>query len=432
MILPSGVLRGDETPGKKLNVAGIGLGGQIQGHLSRLLQMGHHIGALCDVDANQIAGTRGRHKAGVAAAKDYRDYRVLFEKEKSLDAVVIATPDHWHAAICRAAMEAGLHVYCEKPLTHTVPEARGLRELSKKSKVVTQTGNQGSASGNLRRSIELIQADFFGAISDIHVWHPEHGWPSGDDRPDGSDDIPAGLDWDFWLGAAPVRPYKSGIYHPAKWRGWYDFGNGSLGDFCCHGFNMPVRALELDYPTKIDIVGTELGKESFARSCTVTFHFPARGERGPVKLHFYTGGDLPPENLQEDLKGTFGSLPRTGCILEGEKGQLESGLWNSHCYVRLNGEKKFLGAGNHKAAKEVPESLPRVKGHIEEWVDACAGGPKVFSDFDTGGHLTEIGLAGIVALRLQKNIAWDGPNMKVPGMPEADRFIHKKGRKTYL
>lgn len=429
-LLPSGLVQGEESE-TKLNIAAIGLGGQIQGHISRLFKMGHKITALCDVDSGQIASTRGRHKTGVESAKDYKDYRELFEKEKDLDAVVIATPDHWHAPICKAAMKAGLHVYCEKPLTHTVAEARELRELSKSSKGITQMGNQGSASPNLRRSIELIQAGLFGAITDIHVWHPAHNWPSGVDRPAESDTVPAGLDWDFWLGSAPERPYKTGIYHPAKWRGWYDFGNGSLGDFCCHGFNMPVRALNLDYPDKIDIKGTELGRESFAKSCTVTFHFPARGERGPVKLHFYTGGDLPPENLQEDLKGTFGKLPRTGCILEGEKGQLESGLWNSHCYVKLNGEQKFFGAGNHEAAKKVPLSLPRVEGHMEEWVAACLGGPKVFSDFDFGGHLTEIGLAGIVALRLQKSIPWDGPNMKVPGMPEADQYIARTGRTTY-
>lgn len=432
LILPGGVLRGQEKkPGAKLNVAFIGMGGQIQGHVSQILQLGHNVAALCDVDAGQISGSQKRHGAGVAKAAVYEDYRILLEKEKSLDAVVIATPDHWHAPICRAAIQAGKHVYCEKPLTHTIGEARQLRELSKGSKVITQTGNQGSASPNLRRSMELIAANFFGAITEIHVWHPPHGWPSGVDRPAGSDPIPAGLNWDFWLGKAPARPYKTGIYHPAQWRGWYDFGSGSLGDFCCHAFNMPVRALNLDYPTKIGVSGTELGRESFAKACTVRYHFPARGDRGPVKLNFYTGGDLPPDEATAQLRESVGSLPSTGCLLIGEKGQLQSGLWNSDCLIRLKEDKRFVWAGNHPAAKAIPESIPRVKGQLDEWVDACLGGPKVFSDFDFGGHLTEIGLAGILALRLQKDIDWDGAKMKVPGMPEADRLIHVEERGKY-
>ncbi len=432
LILPGGMLRGQERkPGARLNVAFIGMGRQIQGHVSQIMQLGHNVAAFCDVDAGQIEESRKRHGEGASKAAVYSDYRVLLEKEKTLDAVVIATPDHWHAPICRAAMQAGKHVYCEKPLTHTIAEARQIRELSKASKGITQTGNQGSASGNLRRSIELIQADFFGAITEIHAWHPPHGWPSGVDRPEGGDAVPAGLDWDFWLGNAPARPFKANNYHPVSWRGWYDFGNGSVGDFCCHAFNMPVRALNLDYPTKIEVSGTGLGKESFAKACTVSYHFPARGARGPVKLNFYTGGDMPPDEVTAGLRNASGSLPGTGCLLIGDKGQLQSGLWNSDCYIKLNGEKRFFGADNHPTAKEVPQSIPRVKSHIDEWLDACLGGPKVFSDFDFGGHLTEIGLAGIVALRLQKNIAWDGPGMKVPGMPEADRFIRKEERGNF-
>ena len=432
LMLPGGMLRGqDRKPGDKLNVAFIGMGNQIQGHVSQILQLGHNVVALCDVDASQIKNSQQRHGAGVAKAAVYADYRILLEKEKSLDAVVIATPDHWHAPICMAAMQAGKHVYCEKPLTHTIAEARAVRERAKASKVITQTGNQGSASGNLRRSMELIAAGFFGAITEIHAWHPPHGWPSGVDRPQGSDPVPAGLDWDFWLGTAPERPFKSGVYHPVQWRGWYDFGSGSVGDFCCHAFNMPVRALDLGYPTRIETSGTDLGKESFAKACTVRYHFPARGSRGPVKLNFYTGGDMPPDDVTAALRGSSGNLPGTGCLLSGSKGTLQSGLWNSDCYIMMNGEKRFVGADNHPAAKEIPQSLPRVKGHINEWLDACLGGPKVFSDFDFGGYLTEIGLAGVVALRLQKNIDWDGPGMKVPGMPEADRFIHPPERRRY-
>ncbi|MFN0127583.1 MAG: Gfo/Idh/MocA family protein [Verrucomicrobiales bacterium] len=429
LIVPAGFLRGQERkPSGKLNIAFIGMGGQIQGHVSRILELGHNVAALCDVDARQIDASKKQHGEGVAKAAVYADYRVLLEQEKSLDAVVIATPDHWHAPICRAAIQAGRHVYCEKPLTHTLAEARQLRELSRTSAVVTQTGNQGGASSQLRRSLELIAANLFGPIREVHVWHPEHSWPSGEARPDGGDPVPSGLDWDFWLGPAPVRPYKSGLYHPAKWRGWYDFGNGSLGDFCCHGFNLPVRALGLDSPTRIEISGTGLGLESFAKACTVRYHFPARADRGPVQLSFYTGGNQPPDDVTARLRESVGRLPSTGCLLIGDKGQLQSGLWNSDCSLRLNDDPKFLGADNHPAAREIPVSLPRVIGHLDEWVDACLGGPKVFADFDHGGHLTEIGLAGIVALRLQQSIDWDGPNLKVPGMPEADRYIRKSDR----
>jgi predicted dehydrogenase len=417
---------------RKLSIAFIGMGGQIQGHVSQLIQMGHHVAALCDVDARQIESSQKRHGEALAKAAIYQDYRVLFAKEKSIDAVVIATPDHWHAPVCRAAIKAGKHIYCEKPLTHTIAEARELRELAKASPVVTQTGNQGSASPGLRRSMELIAANFFGPISEIHVWHPDHSWPSGVSRPEGTDVMPEQLDWDFWLGTSPERPFKANQYHPVKWRGWYDFGNGSVGDFCCHGFNLPVRALNLDYPTHIEVSGQGLGLESFAKACTVRYHFPARGDRGPVKLNFYTGGDLPPPEVTAALTDSFGKLSGTGCLLLGTKGQLSSGLWNSDCYVKLNDDKRFTGADNHASAKEIPQTLPRVKSHLHEWVDACLGGPKVFADFDLGGHLTEIGLAGIVALRLQKNIDWDGPNMKVPGMPEADQYIRRTDRKTYL
>ncbi len=432
-ILPSGIV-GSRTlkPSDKLHVAAIGMGGRIQGHVSQLLKLGHHVTAFCDVDENQIRSSQKRHGDAGAKVSTYSDYRILLDKEKDLDAVVISTPDHWHAPICRAAMAAGKHVFCEKPLTHTLSEARLLRDLSKSSEVVTQTGNQGSASPNLRRSMEVIAAGLIGDVTDIHVWHPVHGPPYGTDRPADADPIPTGLDWDFWVGPAPSRSYKSNIYHPGKWRAWYDFGNGTLGDFCCHSFNMPLRALNLDYPNKIAISGKKLGKETFPEACTVTYHFPQRGKRKPVKLHFYTGGDEPPETNTKELRNTFGGLPRVGCLLDGTKGQLSSGLWNSQCYVRLRGEPKFRGADNHEAAKKVPITLPRSKGHLEEWLDACRGDGTCFADFDLGGHLTEIGLAGVVALKLQENIDWDGPNMRIPGSNAADAYVNKESRPNYL
>jgi len=387
--------------------------------------------ALCDVDPHGRDKAKKEHGATLAAAKTYSDYRKLLEAEKSVEAVIIATPDHWHAPICRAAMLAGKHVYCEKPLAHDIAQTRAIRELSRQCKVVTQTGNQGSASGNLRRNIEVIQAGVLGQIREIHAWHPAHGWPSGVERPAGSDALPPGFDWDFWLGQAPQRPYKASIYHPAQWRGWYDFGNGSIGDFCCHAFNLPVRALKLEYPTKIEFTGQGLGKESFAKSCTIRYHFPQRGQLDPVTIFFYTGGDLPPAEITRDMVATLGKVDRTGCIMIGEKGSISPGLWNQEGFFKLNGEPKYHDVLHHEATKSVPKTLPRAESHMAEWITACKGGPKTFSNFDIGGHLTEIGLAGTVALRVGHELNWDGQNMQAIGAPEAAKFIKPEYRKEW-
>ena len=419
---------------KKLNIGFIGMGGQIQGHVRNTLQFGHNAVAFCDVDPNQIDRSRNRHKDNAGNINAYMDYRLMLENEKSLDAVVIGTPDHWHAPICTAAMKAGKHVFCEKPLTHTIAESRDLRNLSRTAKVVTQTGNQGSASPNLRRSIELIQSGLLGQVSNVHVWHPAHGWPNGGDRPTGEDPVPKGMNWDFWCGPSPLRPYKSGVYHPGKWRGWYDFGNGSVGDFCCHSFNMPVRALNLKYPSEVRITKVEkAGFETYAKTVTHTFHFPAEGKRAAVNLIYYTGGvDMPPKHITDAMVGTFGSVPRVGAVVEAENGLLSSGLWNSQCYVKLNDEKKFVGGGNHGEAKKVAQTLPRANGHYREWTDAILDGGKTFAPFEIGGHLTEIGLSGIVALKLQRNLKWDGEVMKAKGIPEADALVRKKNREGWL
>lgn len=419
---------------KRLNIAFIGMGGQVQGHVKNALQLGHNVVAFCDVDPSQITRSQARYQAQAGQVKAYTDYRQLLEKEKTLDAVVIATPDHWHAPICTAAMHAGRHVYCEKPLTHTIAESRALRELSRQANVVTQTGNQGSASSNLRRSIELIQSGLLGQISNVYVWHPAHGWPNGVVRPAGSDPVPKGMNWDFWCGPAPIRPYKTEIYHPSKWRGWYDFGNGSMGDFCCHSFNMPMRALNLGYPSRVEISNVKkAGLESYAQAVTHTFHFAAQGDRAAVNLIYYTGGeDMPPTRVTDPLVSTFGSIPRVGAVVEGEHGLLCAGLWNSQCYIKMKGDRKFIGHAKHPEAVKVPQSLPRVHGHFQEWTDAILENGKTFSPFELGGHLTEIGLSGIVALRLQRNLKWDGQAMKAIGVPEADAFVRLPNRSDWL
>ena len=422
------------APSGRLAIACIGMGGQMNTDLQEAVGCGCQVVALCDVDKNQIAGARGGLGAKVAGAKEYHDYRELFADGKSFDAVIVATPDHWHAPICLAAMKAGKHVYCEKPLAHTVSEAREVRELSRRCKVVTQTGNQGAASGNFRRSMELIQAGLLGAVREIHVWHPPHEMATGVNRPDGEDPIPEGFDWDFWVGTSPMRPYKTGIYHPKRWRWWYDFGNGALGDFCCHGFSMPARALKLEYPTRIEVSGTGLGKETFAKTCRVRFLFPPGAGHGAVAINFYSGGDLPPAEATAGMGDTFGRVPDTGCLVMGEKGVISAGLWNNECFVRMQAEKEFQPAANHGAARIVPITLPRAPkdGHMLEWLEACRGNGKTFSPFEIGGHITEIGLVGAVALRLGRDIDWDGEQMKVKGVPEASALVKPDFRRKWL
>ena len=420
-----------ERAGQRLDVACIGLGGQMQGLMRRLVDLQQGIVAICDVDMNRIAATRKAFGPALASAKAYQDYRRLLDREKSVDAVVIATPDHWHALVASAAIRAGKHVYCEKPLTHTVAEARQLRTLAKQSKVVTQTGNQGSGSANFRRSIELIQAGVLGAVREVHIWHPPHSWPSGVERPTGADPIPDGFDWNFWIGPAPMRPYKQAIYHPAQWRGWYDFGGGSLADFCCHAFSMPVRALELDYPNRIEVFGVPQEKDSFPKSCRVHFSFPAKGSRGPVSIYFYTGQEKPGPEVTAGMAATFDKVPTTGCLVLGDKATLSAGLWNNECNLKMKGETSFSGT-NHDAAKPVPQTLPRARGdHMQEWVEACKGGPRTFSPFEIGGHVTEIGAAGLVALRLGRDINWDGVAMEAKAEPDAAPLIRPQDRTTW-
>ena len=440
-ILPSHVLSG---PNDRLSFACIGMGGQMRGYLvPELGKIDQQIVAICDVDKRQRDSAL--QVKSLAGAKPYHDYRELLDKEKNVDAVIIATPDHWHVPICQAALNSGKHVYCEKPLAHSVAECHALEQLAKSHpKQATQTGNQGCSTEGFRRSFEVIQSGLLGPITEVHVWHPAHGWPNGIDRPADSDPIPEGLDWKFWLGVAPDRPYKNTIYHPGQWRGWYDFGGGSIADFCCHGFQLAYRALELDAPTRIEATGDNLGHESFPTRCTIAFDFAAKGKRGPVKLFFHTGeNNLPPEHI------TKGSVGSTGCLIVGSEGTLSAGLWNTDCNVRFNDAKEFRGA-DHPEVANIAKTQPRIdtevlkwdpkraaqgqrprwsqvnNSHMFEWVLACAGDAKSYSPFEIGARITEVGMLGVLALRMQKPIVWDATKRQAVGLPEADAIIDPK------
>ncbi len=413
----------------KLNLAVVGCGGQGRGVMGGILGTGDvNLVALCDPDAQQIERARQAAGGQGGAAEAYEDYRRLLDRADTFDAVLIATPDHWHAPLCKAFLAAGKHIYCEKPLTHTVFEARELRQLSKRSKVITQMGNQGSASDSLRRSTELIKAGVLGQIRDVYMW--DIGVYAREGSAEGEDPVPGGFNWDLWVGPSAMRPYKAKVYHPFTWRDWYDFGNGGLADICCHAMNLPVRALDLGYPDRIVVNLQEDGRQVPDKSA-VEFHFAARGRLEPVVLH-WMGSARPPVEATKPLSDLFADQVSPGIIVLGEKGCIHTSHWNTDGLIRLFDEPATERVVTHAGTQHIAKTLPRVGGHDREWVDACLGKGRTFSDFDTGGHLTEIGLAGVVALRARKNLEWDGEHMRAQNAPEASRFVRPRYRKKWL
>ena len=424
------VLRGQASStaaNNKVNLVVVGCGGQGRGDMSGLLANGANLVALCDPDAEQIQKARGAaSKHGGDKARAYEDYRRLLEDAASYDAVLIATPDHWHAPLAKAFMKAGKHVYCEKPLTHSIAEARELRELSRTSKVATQMGNQGSASSSLRRCTEIIKAGALGQIREMY--HSGIGVTANEGSAPGEDPIPSGFNWDLWVGPSALRPFKQGVYHPATWRGWFDFGNGGLADFCCHAINLPLRALDLSYPERL-VMNLNASGQQVPGKAAVEFHFAARGSLPPVVLHWMGDTKPPTEIIQPALDADPG---KTGLFIRGEKGCIFTSHWNTEGMIRLNGEAGLQGVQQHAATKAIPESLPRTRDHGREWLDACRGQGRTFSDFDLGGKLTEIGLSAVVAIRARKTIEWDGEKMQATNAPEAARFVRTEHRPKWL
>jgi len=423
----------------RLKLAVIGSGGQGRYDMRNYLSLKEHVVAICDVDDNQIAQAKKEGGDAVKDAKVYHDYRKLLEDAKSYDAVLIATPDHWHATLCTAFLKAGKHIYCEKPLTHSIAEARALRELVKsKPNLATQMGNHGSAEPTMRRSVELIRAGVLGQVHDVYAWLDGGGFPHAMERPKTEDPVPVGFNWDFWCGPSPYRPFKSGIYHPFAWRGWYDFGNGQLADFTCHIFNTAMRSLNLTYAQKIEVAGTDLGRECYGTTNQLKMHFPARQgteptrSLDPVTLHWMDGGPRPSDDILKDVIAVYKKPPNGGCLIVGEKGSIFSTPWNAGAVIKLNDEPKFKGVLDHEATKDVPVTLPRKVSHMQEWVNACKGKGKAWSDFEFGAHLTEIGLAGVMALRTGHDIEWDGEAMVAKNAPDAANIIKTPVRRAWM
>jgi predicted dehydrogenase len=407
---------------EKLNIAIIGAGGQGGGNT--LAVAGENIVALCDVDAQRAGGTFDRFPN----AKKYVDFRKMFDEMRgAIDAVVVSTPDHTHAAAAVAAMKAGLHVHCEKPLTRTVVEARLMRETAAKQNVVTQMGNQGSASEGLRRATELAWAGVVGELREAHIWFGGGNNPV--DRPKDEPPVPATLQWDLWLGPAPVRPYNP-AYVPASWRNWRAFGTGSMGDFGCHSINLAFRGLRLDRvwnpepagaqaaaPTiRVEAEASETHPESYSRWMIVRYQMPARGSLPAVPVTWYNGGPRPPQDL---LRGH--PMTEHGCLLVGEKGAIFSDCpWNTR--FKLLPEKQFEGF------QGPAPTIPRGPGHHAEWIQACKGGAKPFSSFDFGGSLTEMILLGHAALLAGHPLVYNPQSGTLVNGGEDNRLLHRDYR----
>jgi predicted dehydrogenase len=429
-IVPRHVLGGPghTPPSEKLNIAGVGVGGMGKKNLENCA--GENIVSLCDVDQDYAAKTYKAHPD----AKVYTDFREMLDKQKDIDALIIATPDHTHAIIAMAAMRAGKHVYVQKPLAHSVQEVRVMTEAAREHKVVTQMGNQGHSGDGIRIVCEWIAAGAIGAVHEVHAWTNRPVWPQGIEveRPKETPPAPATLDWDRWLGPAPARPYHP-TYLPQRWRAWWDFGTGSLGDLGCHVLDPVFWALKLKYPVSVEgCISTYWGEfwkqtepknETYPRSTIVRFRFPERDKMPAVNLSWWDGGMMPPrpEELEEGRQ--LGDADG-GVLFIGDKGKLMCG-----CYGK---SPRLIPEARMAEFKRPPETIERIPGgldgHEKDWIRACKGGKPASSNFDYSGPLSEMVLMGNLAVRYpNRRLLWDGEAMKVTNDPGADAYV----RRTY-
>ncbi len=422
VIVPRHVLgRGQTPPSEKLNIACIGVGGR-GGHNVKGVS-GENLVALCDVDTRRA----GEILAEFPQAKRYTDWRRMFDElEKDIDAVAVSTPDHTHAVAAMAAIKRGKHVYCEKPLAHSIHEIRALMKAAREHKVVTQLGNQGHSFNDIRMFCEWIWDGAVGNVTEVHATCGSVHCRI-DDLPKLAEkhEVPAELDWDLWLGPARWRPYHP-MYLPGSWRSWMPFGSGTIGDWVCHVVDPVFWALDLGAPKTVRAEAKgydpERHGDTFPMGTVVAYEFPAKGSRGPVKLVWFDGEEKmprPPE-LEEGR-----DVPRTGAIVIGDQGKI---MYGSHGA----GGKRIIPEAKMKEYKLPPEKLPRVRNHHEDWLGAIKTGTRAGSDFDYGGPLTEIAQLGIIATKmLGQKLEWDGPNMRFTNCDEANQHLNPPYRQGW-
>lgn len=460
MIVPRHVIggKGYLAPSDKLNIAGVGIGGRGRGILEAAAQRNRDTGAtvenivaLCDVDQKYAAPVFEQYPN----AKRYKDFRVMLaEMDKDIDAVMVATPDHLHAPVAMAAMNLNKHVYVEKPLTHNIYEARLLTETARKRKLITQMGNHGNSGEDIRKICEWIWAGIIGPVREVHAWTNRPVWPQGLLRPKETPAVPTDLDWDLWLGPAPMRPYHP-TYHPFGWRGWWDFGTGALGDMACHIVDPVFKALKLKYPTHIEasvppvytrMWSQDINTESAPAASMIHFNFPARSAQMPaVRLTWYDGNLRPPRPKELGPDEPMGNWDG-GVIFVGDRGKIMC-----DCY---GANPRLLPLSRMRTFRGVPKTIARVQGnHQTSWVKAIKENNPALasSNFDYAGPLTEMVLIGNLAIRSldllekvknsrgqmedaftgRKQLVWDAQNLKISNYEPANQFIKRQYREGW-
>jgi predicted dehydrogenase len=392
------------SPNEKLNVACVGVNGRGADNVKGV--QGENIVALCDIDDRNL----GRAAERFTKAAKFNDFRRMLDQQKDIQAVVVSTADHVHAPATAAALRLGKHVYCEKPLTHTVAEARTISRLAAEMKVATQMGTQIHAEENYHRVVELVRANAIGPIREAHAWVGSR-WHGGE-RPAEKPPVPSYLHWDLWLGPAPERPYHP-TYLPQNWRTWWDFGSSTMGDMACHLLDLVFWALELSHPTTVVAEGPPVHPETGPAGVRVEYAFEARGERPPLKLVWYDGDRLPSE-----IHGQ--KVPGFGVCFVGDGGM----LWTDYGRHQLFPESKF--ADYQPPAQTIPKSV----GHHQEWIDACKNGGLTSCHFGRSGPLTEAVLLGVVAYRSGEHLKWD-PAKLTTGSGKADTLLQREYRQGW-
>jgi predicted dehydrogenase len=404
-----------KNPLERLNFACIGVQGMGSSDSSDAGKNGNVV-ALCDIDDLRMA----KKAREFPKAEKFNDYRkMLDDLGDKIDAVTISTPDHHHAPAAIRALKLKKNVFCQKPLTWSLYEARTLRETAKKMGVATQMGNQGTAGSGLRESVEIVRAGDIGQVKEVHIWTNRPVWPQALGRPTDKPAVPANIHWDLFLGPAPERAFHP-AYQPFKWRGWLDFGTGALGDMACHTMNMPVMALDLFDPISVQAETSGIYEnETYPKWSVITYEFAARGDFAPLKMTWYDGGKSPDLALLQGAKKT-----NSGALLVGEKGSLYSGGDYGGSYQLLP-TNKFVGY------KKPEQSLPRSPGHFKEFADACRGGAPAMSNFDYAGRLTETVVLGNLSLFVDKKVMWDAKNLKATNAPELAKVIKRDYREGW-